>query len=63
MSTKKRKERKPVFAVLGAGHGGLAMAGHLAILGFEARLWNRTRERVDSVPGPIFISPFEGEFL
>jgi len=49
MSTKKRRERRPVFAVLGAGHGGLAMAGHLAIMGFHTRLWNRTRERVDNV--------------
>jgi opine dehydrogenase len=49
MSPKKKRERKPVFAVLGAGHGGLAMAGHLAIMGFKTRLWNRTRERVDNV--------------
>lgn len=49
MTQKKRRERRPVFAVLGAGHGGLAMAGHLAIMGFPTRLWNRTRERVDNV--------------
>jgi opine dehydrogenase len=46
---KKRPDRKPIFAVLGAGHGGLAMAGHLAIMGFHTRLWNRSRERVDNV--------------
>ncbi len=37
---------KPTFAVLGAGHGGMAMAGHLAIMGFEVRLYNRTEERL-----------------
>src|SRR3989304_5452559 len=37
------------FAVLGAGHGGLAMAGHLAILGFPVNLWNRSPERVEHV--------------
>lgn len=46
---KRRAERKPTFAVLGAGHGGLAMAGHLALLGFHTRLWNRSRERIDHV--------------
>jgi opine dehydrogenase len=37
---------KPKFAVLGAGHGGLAMAGHLALLGFSVNLYNRTQERL-----------------
>jgi len=43
-----RKQRQR-FAVLGAGHGGLAMAGHLAIMGYPVNLWNRTPERVDHV--------------
>ena len=34
------------FCVLGAGHGGLAMAGHLAINGFKVRLYNRSRNRI-----------------
>jgi opine dehydrogenase len=42
------KER-PVFAVLGAGHGGLAMAGHLGIMGFDVRLFNRTTARLEAV--------------
>lgn len=46
---RRRTERRPVFAVLGAGHGGLAMAGHLALLGFRTRLWNRSSERVENV--------------
>jgi opine dehydrogenase len=37
---------KPKFAVLGAGHGGLAMAGHLALMGFEVNLFNRSEERL-----------------
>lgn len=37
---------KPKFAVLGAGHGGLAMAGHLGIMGFEVNLFNRTEDRL-----------------
>lgn len=38
--------KKPVFCVLGAGHGGQAMAGHLALMGFEVRLYNRSPERL-----------------
>ncbi len=34
------------FAVLGAGNGGVAMAGHLAIKGFPVALWNRSPERL-----------------
>ncbi len=37
---------KPVIAVLGAGHGGLAMAGHLALMGYEVNLFNRGEERL-----------------
>ena len=40
------KKTKPKFAVLGAGHGGSAVAGHLALMGFEVRLYNRTEERL-----------------
>lgn len=34
------------FCVLGAGHGGLAMAGHLSINGFTVRLYNRSRNKI-----------------
>lgn len=37
---------KPRFAVIGAGHGGLAMAGHLGLMGFDVKLYNRTPERL-----------------
>ncbi len=40
------KTTRPVFAVLGAGHGGLAMAGHLAIMGYKVNLYNRSEERI-----------------
>jgi opine dehydrogenase len=43
------EERRPCFCVLGAGHGGLAMAGHLALMGFDVNLYNRTEERIWSV--------------
>lgn len=46
MKTKGSGEKKPKFAILGAGHGGLAMAGHLALMGFEVSLYNRGEERL-----------------
>jgi len=41
--------RSPRFCVMGAGNGGLAMAGHLAIMGFDVILWNRSEERLEGV--------------
>ncbi len=35
--------------MVGAGHGGLEMAGHLGILGFPVRLYNRTSANLDGV--------------
>lgn len=46
---KETRKRKPVFAVLGAGHGGLAMSGDLALKGFEVRLFNRTPDRLEPI--------------
>ncbi|HUW93291.1 MAG TPA: NAD/NADP octopine/nopaline dehydrogenase family protein [Bacteroidales bacterium] len=37
---------KQKIAVLGAGHGGLAMAGHLALMGHTVNLFNRGEERL-----------------
>ena len=34
------------YAVIGAGHGGKAMAAHLALMGFSVSLYNRTFERI-----------------
>ncbi|MFO7534232.1 MAG: NAD/NADP octopine/nopaline dehydrogenase family protein [Kiritimatiellia bacterium] len=43
------KERDITFGVVGAGHGGLAMAGHLGLMGFPVRLYNRTGENLHAV--------------
>jgi opine dehydrogenase len=45
----KKNPRDQKFCVLGAGHGGLAMAGHLAIKGFKVNLYNRGRNRIKPV--------------
>jgi opine dehydrogenase len=37
------------FAVLGAGHGGKALAAHLAIKGFSVNLYNRTFSRIKPI--------------
>lgn len=45
----KKTPKDQKFCVLGAGHGGLAMAGHLAIKGFNVNLYNRGRNRIKPV--------------
>jgi opine dehydrogenase len=45
----KKNPKDQKFCVLGAGHGGLAMAGHLAINGFKVNLYNRKRTRIKPV--------------
>jgi len=45
MSRKPGTSEAPI-AVLGAGHGGMAMAGHLAIMGFSVHLYNRSPDRL-----------------
>ncbi|MFA5014826.1 MAG: NAD(P)-binding domain-containing protein, partial [Actinomycetota bacterium] len=37
------------FAVLGAGHGGKAVAAHLAIKGFKVNIYNRTFSRIQPI--------------
>jgi len=39
----------PRFAVIGAGHGGKAMAAHLALMGFLVNLYNRTPEHIAAI--------------
>ena len=39
--------RDIAFCVVGAGHGGLAMAGHLGLMGFTVTLYNRTSENLE----------------
>jgi opine dehydrogenase len=57
------KEKRLTFAVLGAGHGGLAMAGYLGIQGFEVRLFNRTAERLEPIRrrGAVELIAHDGE--
>lgn len=37
------------FCVLGAGHGGLAMAGHLGLMGYKVTVYNRGASRIRPV--------------
>lgn len=49
MANNEESVRAPTFCVLGAGNGGLAMAGHLAWMGFSVRLYNRSALRLQGV--------------
>jgi opine dehydrogenase len=57
------ESKRPTFAVLGAGHGGLAIAGYLGVEGFEVRLFNRTAERLELIRrrGAIELIAHDGE--
>ena len=50
------------FAVIGAGHGGKAMAGHLALMGHRVALYNRTADNVAAIKrrGGIEIESYAG---
>lgn len=50
------------FSVIGAGHGGRAMAAHLALMGFEVALYNRTYSHVEIIDkrGGIDLESYEG---
>lgn len=37
------------YTVVGAGHGGKAMAAHLAIMGADVALWNRTYDHIEVI--------------
>ena len=43
------KGKEIVWCVVGAGNGGLAMAGHLGILGFPVQMYNRTDEHLNAI--------------
>ncbi|HYG59480.1 MAG TPA: NAD/NADP octopine/nopaline dehydrogenase family protein [Symbiobacteriaceae bacterium] len=49
------------FCVLGAGHGGMAMAGHLGAMGFPVTLWARRAESLAAVAAEGGVQ-VEGEF-
>jgi opine dehydrogenase len=38
-----------IYTVLGAGNGGKAMAAHLALMGFDVTLYNRTADHVEAI--------------
>ncbi|MEW8979121.1 MAG: NAD/NADP octopine/nopaline dehydrogenase family protein [Symbiobacterium sp.] len=48
------------YCVIGAGHGGLALAGHLGVMGFPVALWARSPAALEPVraAGGVFL---EGE--
>jgi opine dehydrogenase len=50
------------YTVIGAGHGGKAMAAHLALMGLEVTLYNRTPENVAAIRSRkgIDLDGFEG---
>lgn len=50
------------FTIIGAGHGGKGMAAHLALMGFQTTLYNRTEENIEIIQarGGIELSSFEG---
>ena len=63
MNSSNSSELKSPIAVLGAGNGGLAMAGHLSLMGFDVRLFNRSEERlwgVKSTGGIDVVGEIEG---
>ena len=51
-------KKKLKFAVLGAGHGGRAMAAYLAVIGCDVNLYNRTPENIHNIQqsGGIFLT-------
>ncbi|HOG46620.1 MAG TPA: NAD/NADP octopine/nopaline dehydrogenase family protein [Anaerolineae bacterium] len=50
------------FSVIGAGHGGKAMAAHLALMGYPVTLYNRTAEHVLAIErrGGIEVDSYDG---
>ncbi|MEL7591829.1 MAG: NAD/NADP octopine/nopaline dehydrogenase family protein [Anaerolineaceae bacterium] len=41
--------KKTRFLVIGAGHGGKAMAAHLALMGFTTKLYNRSMDHIAAI--------------
>jgi opine dehydrogenase len=50
------------YTVAGAGHGGKAMSAHLALMGYQVTLYNRTPENIAAIHsrGGIELDSFEG---
>ena len=43
------KQKDISWCVVGAGNGGIAMAGHLGLLGFRVHMYNRTDEHLNAI--------------
>ncbi len=56
---------KMKFTVIGAGHGGKAMAAHLGLMGFPTTLYNRTPERIAAIKelGGINLESQDGSLM
>ena len=54
---------KTKFTVIGAGHGGKAMAAHLGLMGFTVHLYNRSFDHIAAIKelGGIDLVGFEGD--
>jgi opine dehydrogenase len=54
-------EKKTRYTVIGAGHGGKAMAAHLGLMGFPVRLYNRTQDNISVIQarGGIELTSYE----
>lgn len=54
---------KTRFTIIGAGHGGKAMAAHLALMGFTTKLYNRSMDHIAAIRelGGIDLVGFNGE--
>lgn len=50
------------YTVIGAGHGGKAMAAHLALLGFPTTLYNRTADHIYAIKelGGLDLESYDG---
>ena len=50
------------YTIVGAGNGGKAMAAHLALMGADVTLWNRTFSHIDAIQrrGGIELESYEG---
>jgi len=51
------------IAVIGAGHGGKAMAAEMAVRGYTVRLYNRSYEHIEDIAarGGIEVTLEDGE--
>ena len=49
MPTQHPANHKPSWAIIGGGNGGQALAGHLALMGFQVRLYDIIPETVEAI--------------